>query len=443
MMNSSEPADATTPSRKWRVALYSHDTMGIGHMRRNLLIAQALAGSSLSPSILLIAGAREAGAFPLPPGVDCLTVPSLAKEGDGRYYPRDLDLSLQTLIELRAGTIRAALGAFDPHVLVVDKVPRGALGELDGALAALRARGTRCVLGLREVLDEPDVVRREWAEAGNDNAVRAYYDAVWVYADPAVYDPVREYGFAADVAAKVRYTGYFDQRTRLRFAPGPGGDVDLPPGRLVMCMVGGGQDGAPLAEAFAGAELPPDACAVLVTGPFMPPEVQDRLRRRADGNHRLRVVEFLLEPERLLSRADRVVAMGGYNTVGEVLSFEKHALIVPRVRPRREQFIRAERLRELGLVHVLHPDAATPAALSAWLARDLGPPPDVHGRIDFGGLARLPRLLAALLAAPLGSGAERQGNDHHPPSTGTRSGGLFSFFSTVEREFGGEGLGRL
>jgi predicted glycosyltransferase len=428
MINSTEPADATAPARKWRVALYSHDTMGIGHMRRSLLIAHALAGSSLSPSILLIAGAREAGAFPLPPGVDCLTVPSLAKECDGRYHSRDLDLSLQKLIELRARTIGAALEAFDPDVLVVDKVPRGALGELDGALTGLRARGrARCVLGLREVLDDPEVVRREWAEEGNDDAVRAYYDAVWVYADPAVYDPIREYGFPTDLAAKVRYTGYFDQRTRLRIAPAPAEGPDLPPGRLVLCMVGGGQDGAPLAEAFADAELPPDASAVLVTGPFMPPEVQDRLRRRAEGNPRLRVLEFLPEPEWLLSRAERVVAMGGYNTVREVLSFEKHALIVPRVRPRREQLIRALRLRDLGLVHVLHADAATPAALSAWLARDLGPPPAVHGRIDFGGLARLPKLLAALLAAS--------------PPMRARAPGLFSLLFPVERGAGGEGAG--
>src|SRR5262249_57656689 len=123
-------------------------------------------------------------------------------------------------------------------VLIVDKVPRGALRELDAALDCLRARGrTRCVLGLREVLDEPAAVDGEWRDTGSEEAVRTHYDAVWVYGDPAVYDPVREYGFSLAVAAKVHYTGYLDQRVRLQLPPPPGGladDPGLPPGPLVL-----------------------------------------------------------------------------------------------------------------------------------------------------------------------------------------------------------------
>src|SRR5207249_1090354 len=81
---------------------------------------------------------------------------------------------------------------------------------------------------------------------------------------------------------------------------------------------------------------------------------------------------------------------GGYNTVCEALSFEKHALIVPRVKPESEQWIRAQRLRDLGLVDVLHPGALTPEALTEWPASDLGPPPASRSRIDFDGLTRIP-----------------------------------------------------
>src|SRR5262249_44273176 len=154
---------------------------------------------------------------------------------------------------------------------------RGAVGELDAALKALRAGGhTRCVLGLRDVLDDPATVRGEWRKAANDDAVREYYDAVWVYGDPAVYDVVSEYGFGPEVAAKLRYTGYLDKRRQPAGPVRKDGDpltgLGLPPGRLVLCMVGGGQDGARLAEAFAHAALPPQTNALLVTGPFMPQE---------------------------------------------------------------------------------------------------------------------------------------------------------------------------
>jgi predicted glycosyltransferase len=175
--------------------------------------------------------------------------------------------------------------------------------------------------------------------------------------------------------------------------------LSLPVGRLMLCLVGGGQDGDRLAEAFSQAELPADACGVIVTGPFMSPQAHQLLSERAAANPRLRVLGFITEPTMLVARADRVIAMGGYNTVCEVLSFEKRALIVPRVKPRREQIIRAERLRDLGLIDMLNGDDVNPRALSEWMSRDL-PPLQVEGRINFGGLDRLPALAEEVLAIP-------------------------------------------
>ncbi len=381
-----------------RIALYSHDTMGLGHMRRNLLIAQALSRPPLQATVLMIAGARRATAFALPPSVDCLCLPALHKGLDGQYSSRRLNMSLEKLINLRANTIKVALEAFEPDVLIVDNVPRGVRRELDPTLEYLRARGrTHCVLGLRDVLDDPAVVRREWTEAANEGAIHEYYDSVWIYGDPAVYDMVNKYGFSADLAAKVHYTGYFDQRARLEFAAaediGPASDIKLPKGPIILCTLGGGQDGAQLAEAFAQTQFPTGATGVLLTGPSLPEDVQQRLHRRAARNPRLRVLEFFPEPTPLLRRAERVIAMGGYNTVNEIISFEKRALIVPRSRPRLEQQIRAERLRDLGLIDMLCADQVTPAALSAWLTRDMAPQPHLAGRINLMGLTKLPQLL--------------------------------------------------
>lgn len=370
-------------------------------MRRNLLIAQAIAGSALAPAVLLICEARQVSSFAIPAGVDCLTLPALRKDLHGQCEPRYLDVSLQKLTAMRAQAIRGMLEAFEPDVLIVDHLPHGALGELDPTLHFLRARGqTRCVLGLRDVLESPETVQREWRLAANDDAIRAYYDAVWIYGDPAVYDQVREYHFAADIAQKVRYTGYLDQRERASLANDSAqllASLDLPPGRLALCLVGGGQDGAALAQAFAAASLPPNTNGLILAGPFMPAQAYQRLCGIVAGNPRLRLIDFLPEPTMLLRHADRVVAMGGYNTVAELLSFQKHALIVPRTHPRREQLIRAERLSDLRLLDLLPAEAVTPAALTDWLARDLGAAPPVHERINMRGLACLPGLLGELL----------------------------------------------
>jgi predicted glycosyltransferase len=312
-------------------------------------------------------------------------------------------MTLAQIIELRARTIRAALRCFDPDLFLVDKEPRGAVRELDPALQDLREGGhTRCVLGLRDVLDNPAAVARDWTKAANREAIEEFYDSIWIYGDPAVYDLTQEYRFAPALAARVRYTGYLDQRERMKLAgsegsaarPGP------PDGRLVFCMLGGGQDGASLAEAFARADLPPSYHGVMVTGPFMDPKVLQRVRGLAANRPRLEVIEFVSEPIHLLVHADRIISMGGYNTTCEALSLGKRTLIVPRVRPRTEQLIRATNFERLGLVDVLHPDRLTPGALSEWLASDESPPPLARGRIDLKGLDRLPGFVSEALAAP-------------------------------------------
>jgi len=393
----------TAIKRHTRIALYSHDTVGLGHMRRNLLIAGALSSSSLDPAILLISGNSQANAFAPPPGTDSITLPALYKDAEGQYGVGPLPLSLRRLVTLRERTIRAALESFDPDLLIVDKVPRGALGELTPSLAALKARGrVRCVLGLRDILDEPTAVKREWDDADNEGAIREYYDAVWVYGDRNVYDLGREYKFGPDVCSRMTYTGYLDQRARLDIPdvrPDSGAAVvDLPQGRQILCTVGGGEDGGSVAEAFAGAAMPDGTTGIVLAGPFMPRRTLQRVRRLAQLNEQLVLLEFVPEATRLMQRAERAVTMGGYNTMSEVLSFGKPALVIPRVTPRREQLIRAEHLQRLGLVDVLHPENLTAGAISDWLAQERSAPAATT-RLDLGGLSRVPVLAQALLNA--------------------------------------------
>jgi predicted glycosyltransferase len=388
----------------WRIALYSPGIVGLGHMRRSLLIGQTLANSRLPVTILWIAESRQAGAFHFGPRMDCVSLPAL-KKLNGNCEPRYLEVSSSDIIRLRSRTICAALESFEPDVFIVDKLPRGALRELDPALNILRARTkTRCVLGLRDVLDDPEAVHRDWQEAGDEEAIRKYYHKIWVYGDPAVYDPVREYNWPPEIAAKVRFTGYLDQRARLKFSDDQNREflteIKPPLEKFAMCLLGGGQDGAFLAEAFAQATFPADMSGIILTGPFMPPDVRKRLHEHACKNPRLRILDFVAEPALLLDRADRVVAMGGYNTVCELLSFAKHTLIVPRVVPRREQLIRATRMRDLGLLEMIHPDDLTPHELSKWLARDLGPVPRVRETIRLDGLANVRRFVNKLLTKP-------------------------------------------
>jgi predicted glycosyltransferase len=398
---------------KLRIALYSHDTMGIGHMRRNLLIAQVLvqsAGKGSEPVVLLIAGGREICAFSLPAGTDCLTLPALDKEDNGHYRARRWDMSLKELLDLRSRSIAASLRGFAPDIFIVDKVPRGVGGELEQALKELHVEGrTRLVLGLRDVLDGPETVRHEWQETGAEEAINRFYDAIWIYGDRRVFDPVAEYQFSPQVAAKVSYSGYLVRKEPENIAEFSDAHdtLDDPDHDLILCLVGGGQDGTCLAETFAQTDFPAATTGAILTGPFMPQQDQNRLQRLAQKNRHLRVLRFVTDSDLLLRRASRVVAMGGYNTICEILASKKPALIIPRVMPRQEQLIRAERMRELGLVDVLHPQDLSPKTLGNWLVsrhadltairpwcKSNG---DFRYPIDLDGLDRLPRLLQKLV----------------------------------------------
>jgi predicted glycosyltransferase len=387
------------PRRAPRIALYSHDALGLGHIRRNLAVAAALATAEPAPDLLVLSGAPESAGLARPRRCDVVTLPTVAKDANGGYAPRHLSSALTDVVAIRSSVLCSALAAFAPDLLIVDKLPRGFGGELEAALVGLTAsRRTRVVLGLRDVLDEPEVARRDWAAQANTRAVERWYDQVWVYGDAAVLDPVVDNGLPAAVAERAVYTGYLVPRPRRHHLSGSSDGLALER-PYVLGMVGGGQDGLCLAEAFASTPLPPGYRGVLVTGPHMPDHHAQRIADLAKGSDDLEVVPFVPTIEPVIAGASAVVGMGGYNTICELLAAGVPALIVPRVHPRLEQLIRAERLAVLGVLDVLRPDQLSAEKLGAWLEQA------VHNRtsrpgsaMDLGGLTRLPGLAAALLA---------------------------------------------
>ncbi len=387
-----------------RVALYSHDTLGLGHLRRNLLIAQALSNSQLEVTNLLITGAHEANFFNLPNGADCLTLPRLQKGEDGSYASGKLDISVSDLVRLRSEAIYSALKAFQPDLLIVDKVPGGAFGELLPTLRHIaHGRNTKCVLGIRDVLDDPATVRSEWDRSASDETVRQFYDEIWIYGDQQIYDPVEEYGWSSEVASKVQHTGYLDQSVRVtKECPEPESEEWITKLRqkhetLIVCTLGGGKDGYRLAETFLEAIKQSNAYGVLLTGPFMPRKLLRGLHEMAKSQPNVSVVEFTAEADQLIRLADGVVAMAGYNTVCSILSFRKRALLVPRVYPRQEQWIRATRLQQLGLADVVHPDELNPASIQAWIHQISTDESKVPRRFDMNGLGRVVEYASSLI----------------------------------------------
>jgi predicted glycosyltransferase len=407
-----------------RIAFYSYDERGLGHVRRSIAIADAFSAAHRS-SILLIAGAREAALFTLPEGTDTLALPAPGTDFNGARRGPASGLDRAGTLRMRARALRNALGAYHPDVLVVDRMPLGVDDELRESLAVLQAMGTRLVLGVRDILDAPDRTRADLARMGAHDVLRRNYDAVWVYGDREVFDPVAEYALPDDLAAMVRFTGYLDPRATESGA-GPSfaarrRALRLPEGRVALCVVGGGEDGHRLADAFARAGLPAGCTGVVVAGPFMGDPQRAALHAAAERRDDVRVLDFVPDAGALVALADDVVAMGGYSTVCELLASRPRALVVPRAEPG-EQGIRARRLAARGAFDVLDPEALTPAAVTAWLAAG-APPRTPAAPVDIDGLRRLPALLDELLA-PARPGRDRRFDRVGERAVAARTGGV-------------------
>lgn len=370
-----------------RVMLYSHDTMGVGHMRRNMLIASTIKNQFPDCSILTLAGATEACVFARSAGIDCLTLPSFQKRSDGTYTSRSLGVVAGEILSVRSETILAAIKSYKPDLLIVDKLPAGAGGELLPSLDWLSTHSScHCVLGLRDILDTPDQVIQDWRNAQSFEVIRAHFQSVWIYGDQNVYDAVREYDFPADIAAKTQFTGYLKTCSRLKNVQPTGADAEAP---FVLCTVGGGQDGEVLPLNFVEAMRASGHRSKLLMGPNMPDSIRKQIQTAACTVPSLEVIDFVDEGDLLVKHASHVVSMGGYNTLSAILSYQKPALIVPRVKPRMEQSVRADRLAELGYVQTIHPDDLSPSEIINWLDTPVDSRPAPSSSLDMCGLERV------------------------------------------------------
>jgi predicted glycosyltransferase len=388
---------ASAPERRTRVALYSHDSTGLGHVRRNLLLAGRFAADG--HDVLLVSGSPESSSMTRPPGTDLVTLPALAKGPAGDYRARHLSLGLSELRALRRDILTSTLVGFCPDLLVVDRHARGFLGELEPALD--RSSSTRVVLGLRDVLDAPARVQREWREQETERALDEWYDEVWIYGDDRYGHPLDAAGVRAPIPTLP--LGYL-RATRPSAGVVTTASTDAP---FVLCTVGGGADGGDTARAVLDAGAPAGHHVVIVTGPQMPAEQRRDLEERANGRPEVVLTSFVHELPDLLRRARAAIVMGGYNTVCEVLTTSTPTLVVPRERPRSEQRLRAERLAAGGHLDTLSAELAVPDLLRAWLDAAVARPRRPRVGIDLGGLDRAADRATALLDRTAGAARPR------------------------------------
>lgn len=403
-------AAGATAFKRGTVLLYSHDSYGLGHLRRNTAISHALLNREPSLRVVLLSGSPVAREWPRPRGVEIVQLPVVIKVGTERYEAAE-PKSMSALRAERAGIIGSTLRRLRPDVFLVDHTPLGIKGELTHALQMVRREflGTKVMIGLRDVLDDAATVRRSWREQGIYRVLEDSYDRVLVYGCQDIYDVTRQYEFPPNLARRTTFTGYIAKERGFETSVEPAkawGQKGRRTDRRILVMGGGGGDAADLFRVFlkAWSRLADRfrGQALLVTGPLMAPSLVDSIERRAgriDGVTVMRSSKSILS---LIAGADLVVSMGGYNTVVEALTARKPMVLCPRVTPRTEQLIRANLMARLGLARVVQIERESSKTLALAIEETLAasrPTAAMWRAVDLTGGDRLAEIVLSAIGA--------------------------------------------
>jgi predicted glycosyltransferase len=364
-------------NKKRKIVVYSHDTFGLGNIRRMLAIAKSIVESDANASVLILSGSPMLHAFRIPSQIDYIKLPCLTRNLKGDYAAKFLDLDYAQILKLRSNLIKSSILDFDPDLILVDKKPFGVGDELADALTELQRRQHRAklVLLLRDILDSPESTIRIWQKNSYHQAIAAHYDQVLVVGSPEVFDLRKEYKFPSASHQKVRFCGYIAREAGVRSRQQLREQLGFDDGPLVLVTPGGGEDGYQLLKCYLQGLLSHkpafDAKTLIICGPEMIESHRTHIYSLIEQCPNVLALNFTDDMMACMDAADLIISMGGYNTVCEILTLQKRAIVVPRVTPVKEQWIRAERLSKMGLLRSVHPDQITPGLLMSLVKEEL------------------------------------------------------------------------
>lgn len=335
-----------------RLLIYSHDSFGLGHLRRCRAIAHALVDRYKGLSVLIMTGSPIIGRFDFKARVDFIRIPGVIKLHNGEYTSLGLHIDLADTLALREAIILNTSKIFQPDIFLVDKEPGGLKNEVVSTLMHFQDTDTLCILGLRDVMDSPALLKKEWQKKNVLPLLEHLYDELWVYGPAEVANPLQGLDIKQMVIDKTLFTGYLPRQLPQKVDTDV---INFPNKPYILVTPGGGGDGIEMIDWVLRAYEHSSTLmhALFVLGPFMPAAERNAFLHRAASLPHVEMMTFSNHLEHLMAESEAVIAMGGYNTFCEILSFDKRALILPRSQPRKEQLIRARNAAEVGLLSML------------------------------------------------------------------------------------------
>jgi predicted glycosyltransferase len=382
-----------------RVFIYVQHLLGIGHLKRAVTLANALAAEGLEVTM-------ASGGFAVPDlelrGVRLVQLPPVGT-GDSGFkslvdangIPVDEEWKAR-----RRELLLEAWHACEPHVLLLELYPFGRRQmrfELLPLLDAASGAQPRplVVSSVRDVLGggQRDPARQdEMLEV-----FQKYFDRLLVHGDPSLIPLERTFRHAGRIGDRLHYTGYVVERKAPVALPGAGNRIDGT--GEVLVSAGGGAVGRKLLEAAIRAR-PLSGLAKrtwrILGGVNAGQADMEALSRLAIESGEGRVVVEQARPDfaHMLENCELSVSQGGYNTMMEILQAGARSVVVPFSGGAEiEQTLRTRLLAERGLVEMVEESVLDPEILAAAVDRAAARPRGAADGIDLGGAGRTAALV--------------------------------------------------
>jgi predicted glycosyltransferase len=377
-----------------KVLAYNSAARGTGQFVRGLKLAATIVSAFGDARCVLLVGSNYVPRR-CPANTTIIRMPEITKTLNGRAVCSTLNV--ERAFEIRQATIRNVISEFRPDVFLVDSRPLGLNGELLHSLQAIRARGEcKIMLILRDIVDQPALVKARWRDESVYEAIENLYDKVVFLGEESIYNAAEMYGLTS-FGNKVIYAGYLgdrvthvaDQRPRHH-----GSDAM----NSVLVTVGGGYDGDRLVRALCCyiesiADAQRYISFKIVLGCNSPLSRKTLVAEYPRITRDAEIIAYLDDLTALIAEADLVITMCGYNTLTEALAHRKKLIAVPRSHSGCEQILRAEAVaRAYDGIWVLPEHNLSTEAIGQALRSGLdAPPPRLE--IEMSGNARLVELL--------------------------------------------------
>ncbi|MDA8195815.1 MAG: glycosyltransferase [Actinomycetota bacterium] len=349
-MSKFEVVDEITRKGTNRVVIYSHDTYGLGHLRRNIALAEALVKSSKAMRIVIVTGSRVASSFETPSQVELVELPPVVKVGVDEYEAQGIKIPISLIKRARAAIIIDVIKRFSPEIFYVDHSPLGMGQELRPVLDFLTNKRPSILryIGLRDIIDSPENIKSGWGADGQLEAISTLYNRAFVFGERHLFDLAQAYHLSG--TGGLHYLSYIGKPEFIEAGKRRSetfSDPNFTGGHLLVTS-GGGGDGLPLCELGVKLGVATGHKTIVVTGPLMDKEALARLMKLAEGHSNIEVIEFCTNFEALVAKARVALSMGGYNTTLELAAARVPTIYLPRTYPRQEQLVRALIFEGLG-----------------------------------------------------------------------------------------------